>query len=150
MTEICPMCKTKFDDEGWCESCGFTLEEYLSQISDEYEKVNFSERGGMKTITINVPIYHIKALDKLTKVIPRVFPSRSEAVRVAIKEFLIKELKNIDMVINFAEGRGDYKDVEAIFERIPSVISVRKAKEKKINICHPNSQLTGGIIDDRF
>ncbi len=150
--EICPMCKTKFDEDNWCESCGNTIEEYLSQIADEYDKVNFSDRGGMKIITINVPVYHIKAIAKLTKVFPRIFPSRSEAIRVAIKGFLAEELKNIEMVINFTEGKGDYEGIEAIFERIPSLISVRKAKErkKKINIAHPNSQLTGGIIDDRF
>lgn len=44
----------------------------------------------MKIITINVPQSYIDAIAKLVGVI---YPSRSECIRVALREFLIRELE---------------------------------------------------------
>ena len=45
----------------------------------------------MKIITINLPEAYLKAIQILNE--KGVYPSRSEAIRVALKEFLTDELK---------------------------------------------------------
>ena len=46
----------------------------------------------MKIVTVNIPIPYINAIDKLTGH-DGLYPSRSELIRVAVRDFLIKELK---------------------------------------------------------
>lgn len=46
----------------------------------------------MKIITINLPESYLKAVDSLVGN-EYLYPSRSEAIRVAVREFLIKELE---------------------------------------------------------
>ena len=45
----------------------------------------------MRIITVNVPQSYLKAIDKLTGR-SGLYPSRSELIRVAVKEFLVNEL----------------------------------------------------------
>lgn len=45
----------------------------------------------MKIITINLPEKYLAAIQVLQDM--GVYPSRSEALRVALKQFLVKELK---------------------------------------------------------
>ena len=55
--------------------------------------VNFPKREGdvMKIVTINVPVRHLDLIKKLTD--NRIYPSRSEAIRVAIRDWLLTEAK---------------------------------------------------------
>ena len=46
----------------------------------------------MKIVTVNVPEPYINAIDKLTGN-DGLYPSRSELIRVAVRDFIIKELK---------------------------------------------------------
>jgi len=50
----------------------------------------------MKNITINLPEIYDENIQKLIK--KGVTPSRSEAVRTSIREFLQKELKNLEIL----------------------------------------------------
>lgn len=56
----------------------------------------------MKVVTVNVPVSYIEAMAKLTGE-GGLYPSRSELIRMAVKEFLLKEIRrakyNIDTEI---------------------------------------------------
>jgi Arc/MetJ-type ribon-helix-helix transcriptional regulator len=47
----------------------------------------------LKIITVNLPTAYLMAMDKLTGE-KGLYPSRSELIRVAVREFLIKEMEN--------------------------------------------------------
>lgn len=47
----------------------------------------------MRIITINLPEVYVEALEKLTADL-RIYPSRSEAIRTALRNFVNKELEN--------------------------------------------------------
>lgn len=59
----------------------------------------------IKIVTVNIPEPYINAIDKLTGH-DGLYPSRSELIRVAVKDFLIKELK---MAVKMSEY---YKEPE--------------------------------------
>ena len=48
----------------------------------------------MKILTVNLPQAYLKAIDELTGD-KNLYPSRSELIRVAVREFLIKELEAV-------------------------------------------------------
>ncbi|MHA1672018.1 MAG: ribbon-helix-helix domain-containing protein [Promethearchaeota archaeon] len=52
----------------------------------------------MRIITCNVPKSYLDAIDKLTtkKDRPGIYPSRSELIRVAVREWLINELETAE------------------------------------------------------
>lgn len=77
--------------------------------------VNFPKREGddMKIVTINVPVRHLDLIKKLTD--NRIYPSRSEAIRVAIRDWLIKEVK---LYKEFIDPLLDTDDVNTI--RVPN------------------------------
>lgn len=56
----------------------------------------------MKIITVNLPETYIKAIDKLIGD-EKCFPSRSELVRVAVREFLIRELDSAQCFMKTAQ-----------------------------------------------
>ena len=56
----------------------------------------------MRIITVNLPISYIKAINTLTGE-GGIYPSRSELIRVAVREFLILELKNAQSFANFQQ-----------------------------------------------
>ena len=58
----------------------------------------------MKIVTVNVPESYIEAIKKLIGQ-DGLYPSRSELIRCAVREFLIKELK-------LANNMAKYNDVE--------------------------------------
>lgn len=67
-----------------------------SSIKQKMKRSNWKV-GKVKIVTINLSEPHIKALQVLQDV--GLYPSRSEAIRVAIRDFLQKELgfaQNID------------------------------------------------------
>lgn len=56
----------------------------------------------MKIVTVNIPESFIEAMEKLTGE-KGLYPSRSELIRVAVREFLLKEIemaKNIQKYTN--------------------------------------------------
>lgn len=64
----------------------------------------------MKIITVNLPVKDIKTIKGLVGE-NGLYPSRSELIRVAIRDFLIKELK---LVKEFPKFRAEYSTEEII------------------------------------
>jgi len=83
----------------------------------------------MKIVTCNIPEAYIGAIAKLVGV-DGIYPSRSELIRVAVREFLLKELKIVkDM------ARSNEPELEEIFDdenyvRVP-VEKIDENGEKK-------------------
>lgn len=61
----------------------------------------------LKIVTVNVPESYIEAIEKLVGE-NGLYPSRSELIRCAVREFLIKELK---MAKNIGKIKGE-SDIE--------------------------------------
>ncbi len=59
------------------------------------------KRTPMKNITINIPENYDKNIQKLIKL--KLMPSRSEAIRTALREFLHKEYENLELLGFFEE-----------------------------------------------
>ncbi len=64
-------------------------------------KKNEKSKSPMHNITINLPHVYEKNIQKLIKM--RIFPSRSEAIRTAIREFLQKEYNETLDLLEFFE-----------------------------------------------
>ena len=61
---------------------------------------NTNNRTPMKNITINIPDVYDRNIQKLINL--KILPSRSEAIRLALKEFLQKEYsENLDLLEYF-------------------------------------------------
>lgn len=72
----------------------------------------------MKIVTVNVPESYIDAIEKLIGE-NGLFPSRSELIRCAVREFLIKELK-MAKNMNKYDNKPELDDFdEENFVRIP-------------------------------
>ena len=71
------------------------------------------ERGKMKIVTINVPSKWLDIFDKLQK--SGLFPSRSEAVRSAIRDFMDKQFA---LYTRFIEPMRATEDINYI--RVPN------------------------------
>jgi len=71
----------------------------------------------MKIVTVNVPESYIDAINKLIGE-NGLYPSRSELIRVAVREFLIKELKMAKKIVKYDEPENDDFDEEN-FVRVP-------------------------------
>lgn len=54
------------------------------------------EKSRMKNITINLPYVYDENIQKLIKM--KVVPSRSECIRIALREFLHQEYKNLKLL----------------------------------------------------
>ena len=75
----------------------------------------------MKIITVNLPESDIKAIDNLIGE-KAIYPSRSELVRVAVREFLIKELeavKSFTQLQNKMPKNQVVEDKSEMFIQIP-------------------------------
>ena len=71
----------------------------------------------MKICTVNIPESYIDAMKKLCGA-EGLYPSRSELIRVAVRDFLIKELKLADNMAKYNEVEiEDFDDKN--FVRIP-------------------------------
>ena len=66
----------------------------------------------MKIVTVNVPESYIEAIKKLIGQ-GGLYPSRSELIRVAVREFLLKELK---LAENMAKYNAVEKDIPEEFD----------------------------------
>ena len=71
------------------------------------------EENDMKIVTINVSQVHLDLIQKLVN--SRIYPSRSEAIRVAIRDWLITEAK---LYRNFIDPVLETDDLNTI--RIPN------------------------------
>ena len=65
---------------------------------------NTTGRTPMKNITINIPDVYDRNIQKLITL--KILPSRSEAIRIALKEFLQKEYnENLDLLEYFGNEK---------------------------------------------
>jgi len=72
----------------------------------------------MKIVTINVPEAYLESIELLTGE-NGIYPSRSELIRVAVREFLIKELKRANDLIKYRDVQIEELD-EKNFVRVPN------------------------------
>ena len=81
----------------------------------------------MKIVTVNVPESYIGAINKLIGE-NGLYPSRSELIRVAVREFLLKELK---MANNMAKYDRSEEEAEEDFDEEDFVrVPIEKINEK--------------------
>jgi Arc/MetJ-type ribon-helix-helix transcriptional regulator len=71
----------------------------------------------MKIVTVNVPESYIGAINKLIGQ-NGLYPSRSELIRCAVRDFLLKELKMANNMAKYNEAEIDDFD-DKNFVRIP-------------------------------
>lgn len=74
----------------------------------------------MKIVTVNVPESYIEAIEKLTRDgTKQLYPSRSELIRVAVREFLIREIKNLKKMGRYQNARDEEdQDEPRAFEEV--------------------------------
>jgi Arc/MetJ-type ribon-helix-helix transcriptional regulator len=63
----------------------------------------------LKVVTINVPERYIGAINKLIGE-NGLYPSRSELIRVAVREFLLKELKMANNTAKYNQAEREAKE----------------------------------------
>lgn len=81
----------------------------------------------MRILTVNLPISYIEAIAKLTEGEDALFPSRSELIRVAVRQFLISELEAAKSFSKFQQ--------QSEFSKIyPPAIKESKPKSVKVPI----------------
>jgi len=71
----------------------------------------------MKIVTVNVPESYIDAIEKLIGD-GGLYPSRSELIRCAVRDFLLKELRNANDLLRYNEAEIEDFDDEN-FVRVP-------------------------------
>jgi antitoxin ParD1/3/4 len=71
----------------------------------------------MKIVTCNLPEPFISAMEKLISEYG-LYPSRSELIRVAVREFLIKELKVLDKFNEYSEANPE---IDALPKRVQNI-----------------------------
>lgn len=80
----------------------------------------------MKIITVNVPIEYLKQIDGLVGN-DKSYPSRSELIRCAIREYLIKELEAAQSFMKVQNGPG-LENIpvidEKMFVRVPGTVNL--------------------------
>ena len=84
----------------------------------------------MRILTVNLPVSYLNAIAKLTGE-DGLFPSRSELIRVAIREFLINEL---DAAKNFAQFQQHHKFTETYpdpIEQEPKTVKIPLKKNSE-------------------
>jgi Arc/MetJ-type ribon-helix-helix transcriptional regulator len=67
------------------------------------EQKNETSEKRMKIITVNLPQPTIESMRKITDEYG-LYPSRSELIRVAVREFLIRQLGNLEKYQEYAES----------------------------------------------
>ncbi len=73
----------------------------------------------MKIVTVNVPETYIDAINKLIGE-NGLYPSRSELIRCAVREFLLKELRLAQNIPHYHESEVDDYDKDK-YVRVPVV-----------------------------
>jgi len=72
----------------------------------------------MKIVTVNIPEPYINAIDKLTGH-EGLYPSRSELIRVAVRDFLLKELRMASNLSLYQKRTPEKKFDHKNFVRVP-------------------------------
>jgi len=72
----------------------------------------------VKIVTVNIPEPYLQAIDKLTGN-EGLYPSRSELIRVAVRDFLIRELKNADKMSYYYKKPEKPKFDSENYVRVP-------------------------------
>lgn len=76
----------------------------------------------MKIITVNLPVSYLKTIEELVGNQTQLYPSRSELIRVAIREFLMHELETAQAFLNPSKPVEQKKEPEidqSLFVRVP-------------------------------
>jgi len=92
----------------------------------------------MQIVTVNLPSIYIDVIDKLLE--QRMFPSRSEAIRVAIREFLKSELEMVESLLDLSE-----LEVESPIQTQAQVNKPQKLDMRSCRAGWPNSE-SGRVI----
>ena len=71
----------------------------------------------MKIVTVNIPESYLDSIERLIGE-NGLYPSRSELIRCAVREFLIKELRNANEMIKYKEVEVEELD-DKNFVRVP-------------------------------
>jgi len=67
----------------------------------------------LRLISVKIPEKYLEGLDILVKV-KKMYPNRSEAIRVAIRDLLIRELPNLIRTPNKVERKSIIEMIEAL------------------------------------
>jgi len=81
----------------------------------------------MKIITVNLPVQYLKMIEGLIGE-NGLYPSRSELIRVAVRDFLIRELESAERFTDMSDNpfidktvtKNEIKENDDIFVRIPT------------------------------
>jgi hypothetical protein len=93
----------------------------------------------VKIITVNLPEQYIKAIDGLVGE-KHVYPSRSELIRVAVREFLIKELEAVKSFTMMAQKINTPVQVTTI--QIPfETPEIHPTIEKELQLPAPKPEI---------
>ncbi len=57
----------------------------------------------MKIVTVNIPEAYLPVIERLTDPDEGLYPSRSELIRFAVRDYLIRELKMADNMAKYEE-----------------------------------------------
>jgi len=85
----------------------------------------------MKICTINVPESYIEAINKLIGADNGLYPSRSELIRVAVREFLLKELRMAKNMAKYNEPVFEEVFDDKNFVRVPVEVQNGKGESVK-------------------
>ena len=72
----------------------------------------------MKIVTVNIPESYLESIKRLIGE-EGLYPSRSELIRCAVRDFLIKELKNAEEILKYQEAEVEEID-DKNFVRVPN------------------------------
>jgi len=91
---------------------------------------------GMKIVTVNVPESYVSAIEHLVGE-DGLYPSRSELIRCAVREFLLKELHRVKNAAKYQaepelEDLDDENYVRVPMEKLRGTEPVREFKTYKI------------------
>ena len=81
----------------------------------------------MKIVTVNIPEAYLDSIEKLVGN-KGLYPSRSELIRVAVRDFLLRELKMANNMAKYKELKEE--DVEEIDDENYVRVPVEKLNEK--------------------
>lgn len=73
-----------------------------------------NEYGDLKIVTINVPVLDLAVIERFINEL-LIAPSRSEYVRIAIKNQIERDIEMTNAKIAIAKGRGKYDPKKFVF-----------------------------------
>lgn len=91
-----------------------------------------ANKKGMVNITINIPEIYDKNIQKLIK--KKIIPSRSEGIRIAVREFLQKEYSETLKLLKFVGNENKKPEKMSPGRKLGEPNSVTKISELKTEI----------------